>query len=79
MYAVLASMEALVPILASFIFTNLYSATIELQYPWNASFYFCSLGLTIIGKCPYLDYFTDKYKLYCSCPDNSFCVFLLGF
>ena len=45
-----ASMEAFVPILSSMIYSNLYNATIELAYPWQGSFYFLSIGLTIIGN-----------------------------
>ena len=45
-----ASMEAFVPILSSMIYSNLYNATIELAYPWHGSFYFLSIGLTIIGN-----------------------------
>ena len=49
-FAMVASMEAFVPILSSMIYSNLYNATIELAYPWQGSFYFLSIGLTIIGN-----------------------------
>ena len=44
----LASLESFVPILASWVFTNLYNATSELQYPWQASFYFTSAGFALL-------------------------------
>merc|ERR1712025_920349 len=45
----LASMESLVPIIASTIFTNLYNATIGLQYPWKGTFYFVGATFTATG------------------------------
>ena len=45
----LASLECMVPILASVIFTNVYNATSELEYPWSSTFYFGSAGFTVIG------------------------------
>ena len=45
----LASLECMVPILASVIFTNVYNATVELAYPWNSTFYFGSAGFTVVG------------------------------
>ena len=45
----LASLESFVPILASWIFTNLYNATSELAYPWKGSFYFTSAGFAALG------------------------------
>lgn len=46
----LASMESLVPIIASTIFTNLYNATIGLQYPWKGTFYFVGATFTATGR-----------------------------
>lgn len=48
-FAMLASLESAVPILASAIFTNLYNATSELTYPWQGSFYFGCIGFSSIG------------------------------
>ena len=45
----LASLECVVPILASMIFTNLYNATSGLDYPWKGTFYFGSALLTLLG------------------------------
>ena len=45
----LASLESFVPILASWVFTNLYNATSELEYPWQASFYFAVAGFAALG------------------------------
>merc|ERR1712241_530241 len=38
-FAMLASLESVVPILASALFTSLYNSTIELGYPGQGSFY----------------------------------------
>ena len=46
----LASLECFVPILSATLFTNVYNATIELKYPWNATFYFGAIGFTLIGN-----------------------------
>ena len=50
MFAMLASLESAVPILASAIFTNLYNATSELSYPWKGTFYFASTGFYLLGR-----------------------------
>ena len=42
--------EAIVPIIASNVFTKLYNATAELDYPWHASYYFGTIGVVIIGN-----------------------------
>ena len=42
--------EAIVPIIASSVFTKLYNATSELDYPWDGSYYFGTIGVVIIGK-----------------------------
>ena len=47
--------EAIVPIIASNVFTKLYNATAELDYPWYASFYFGTIGVVIIGNFYYQD------------------------
>lgn len=52
----LASLESFVPILASWIFTNLYNATSELEYPWQATFYFTSAGFAGLGRYLILHY-----------------------
>ena len=49
-FAMLASLECAVPILASMIFTNVYNATSGLSYPWAGTFYFGAAGFTLIGK-----------------------------
>ena len=49
-FAMLASTESLVPIIASNVFTNLYNATSDLQYPWQATFYFVEISITCLGK-----------------------------
>ena len=48
-FAMLASLECIVPILSSMIFTNVYNATSSAQYPWQGTFYFGSAGFTFIG------------------------------
>ena len=48
-FAMLASLECLVPILGSAIFTNLYNATSQLDYPWVGSFYFGSSAIVLLG------------------------------
>ena len=42
--------EALVPIIASSVFTKLYNATSELEYPWTGSYYFGTIGVVITGR-----------------------------
>ena len=49
-FAMLASLESVVPILASALFTSLYNSTIELGYPGQGSFYFASAGFTFLGE-----------------------------
>ena len=49
-FAMLASLECLVPIIGSAIFTSLYNATAQLGYPWVGSFYFASSGIVVLGK-----------------------------
>ena len=46
----LASLECLVPIIGSAIFTNLYNATSEFSYPWVGSYYFASSGVVFLGE-----------------------------
>ena len=48
-FAMLASLECMVPILSSMIFTNVYNATADLNYPWKGTFYFGSTFLTFLG------------------------------
>ena len=48
-FAMLASTESLVPILASSLFTNLYNQTSDLGYPGQATFYFVETGIVCIG------------------------------
>ena len=67
-FAMLASLESAVPILASAIFTNLYNATSELTYPWQGSFYFGCIGFSSIGMAHKMDMDIEhvllKLKLY---------------
>ena len=49
-FAMLASLECLVPIIGSAIFTNLYNATAQLNYPWVGSYYFASSGIVVLGR-----------------------------
>ena len=49
-FAMLASLECLVPIIGSAIFTNLYNATSEFSYPWVGSYYFASSGVVFLGE-----------------------------
>ena len=49
--AVLASLQALWIFITSNTFTSIYNATSELDYPWQASFYFASLACTVTGEC----------------------------
>ena len=51
-FAMLASVESLLPIVGSNLYTNLYNATSDLEYPWMGSFYFAAAGFTIIGMSP---------------------------
>ena len=48
-FAMLASTESLVPIIASSLFTNLYNQTSDLGYPGQATFYFVEAAITCIG------------------------------
>ena len=48
-FAMLASVESLIPILASNTFTRLYNATSDLQYPWVGSFYFLGAGCILMA------------------------------
>ena len=49
-FAMLASLESVVPIASSALFTWLYNSTSELFYPWQGSFYFLSAGFTVLGQ-----------------------------
>ena len=48
-FAVLASLQAVAPSATSALFTSLYNATAELSYPWQAAFFFASVGFGLIG------------------------------
>ena len=48
-FAMLACLESLVPILTSLIFTNVYNATSGADYPWKGTFYFGSAAFTLMG------------------------------
>jgi len=48
-FAMLASVESLVPIIASTVFTRLYNVTSVLDYPWVGSFYFAGAGCIVMG------------------------------
>ena len=48
-FAMLASTESLVPIIASSLFTSLYNQTSGLGYPGQATFYFVEAAITCIG------------------------------
>ena len=48
-FAMLASVESIVPILASTLFTRLYNATSVLDYPWPGSFYFAGAGSILMA------------------------------
>ena len=48
-FAMLASVESFVPILASATFTRLYNYTADHQYPWVGSFYFAGAACILIG------------------------------
>ena len=48
--AVLASLQALWLLVTSNTFTSIYKATSELDYPWQASFYFASVVCAVTGK-----------------------------
>ena len=48
--AVLASLQALWLLVTSNTFTSIYNATSDLDYPWQASFYFASVACTVAGK-----------------------------
>ena len=49
-FAMLASLESVLPIVGSNLYTNLYNATSDLEYPWMGSFYFAAAAFTIIGS-----------------------------
>ena len=49
-FAMLASTESLVPIIASSVFTSLYNATSDLLYPWQATFYFVESFIISSGQ-----------------------------
>ena len=49
-FAMLGVFEAIVPIIASSVFTMLYNATSNLEYPWAGSFYFGTIGVVITGR-----------------------------
>ena len=49
-FAMLGVFEAVVPIIAGGVFTKLYNATAELDYPWHASYYFGTIGVVTIGN-----------------------------
>ena len=51
-FAMLASVESILPIVGSNLYSNLYNATSDLEYPWMGSFYFAAAGFTIIGMSP---------------------------
>ena len=42
--------EAVVPIIAGGVFTKLYNATAEMDYPWHASFYFGTIAVIALGN-----------------------------
>ena len=71
-FAMLASLECAVPIIASMIFTNVYNATSGLSYPWAGTFYFGAAGFTLIGK-TYLECKFIHRMFYCrfNCGNNS--------
>ena len=48
-FAMLASLECAVPILASMIFTNIYNATSGSGYPWKGTFYFTASAMMLPG------------------------------
>ena len=48
-FAMLASTESFVPILSSFIFTNVYTSTIDMEYPWKGTFYLVAACFTLVG------------------------------
>ena len=48
-FAMLASTECLVPIIASSVFTSLYNQTSDLGYPGQATFYFVETAIMCIG------------------------------
>ena len=49
-FAMLGVFEALVPIIAGGVFTKLYNATAELNYPWHATYYFGNIGVIAVGR-----------------------------
>ena len=48
-FAMLSSVQSLVPIVASTVFTQLYNATSDLAYPWPGSFYFAGAFCIMMG------------------------------
>ena len=62
-FAMLASTESVVPIIGSSVFTNLYNATSNLQYPWQATFYFVGAATACVGtSVPYRILLSELYK-----------------
>ena len=45
----LASVQSVVPIIASAAYTSFYNLTSDLPYPWTGSFYFLAAGFKLIG------------------------------
>ena len=69
-FAMLASVESILPIVGSNLYSNLYNATSDLEYPWMGSFYFAAAGFTIIGITPLVR--VGLYvKLHIYCPSKS--------
>ena len=48
--AVLASLQAVWVFISSNSFTAIYNATSDLQYPWQATFYFASVACALTGR-----------------------------
>ena len=51
--AVLASLQAVWVFISSNSFTAIYNATSDLQYPWQATFYFASVACVVTGRSYY--------------------------
>ena len=45
----MSSLQALSPIVATAIYTNVYNATSDLLYPWSSTYLFVSAGIFVIG------------------------------
>ena len=45
----LASVQSVVPIIASAAYTSFYNMTSDLPYPWTGSFYFLAAGFKLVG------------------------------